>query len=281
MADNKRAASEDPQARKRTAHDNALEKAAAEFADDATEKDEEGGRRKRDFSYTQNRELSWLRFDSRVLDEAFDETVPLFERLKFCAIFGSNLDEWFMIRIGGLSELASLKNQPRDNKSSRTPAEQLDDVFAALPADVARQQEALALVEGEFVAHGLARVEPGAYTPEDRAALSKYFDEHLAPIISPMVVDPRHPFPNLRNGRLFVACTLNGPDESGVLGIIEVPASEPRVVALPSGARTFRYTLVEDVMRTFLDRSFGDYVPKKSAVLRVTRNADISPEDED
>ncbi len=152
MADNKRAASEDPQARKRTAHDNALEKAAAEFADDATEKDEEGGRRKRDFSYTQNRELSWLRFDSRVLDEAFDETVPLFERLKFCAIFGSNLDEWFMIRIGGLSDLASLKNQPRDNKSNRTPAEQLDDVFAALPADVARQQEALALVEGEFVA---------------------------------------------------------------------------------------------------------------------------------
>ena len=259
---------------------NALEKAAAEFADDATEKDETGARRKRDFSYTQNRELSWLRFDSRVLDEAFDETVPLFERLKFCAIFGSNLDEWFMIRIGGLSDLASLKNQPRDNKSNRTPAEQLDDIFAALPADVARHQEALALVEGELASHGLARVTPDAYTPEDRTALSKYFDARLAPIISPMVVDPRHPFPNLRNGRLFVACTLNGPDETGVLGIIEVPASESRVVELPSGARTFRYTLIEDVMRTFLDRSFGDYVPKKSAVLRVTRNADIDPDGE-
>lgn len=259
---------------------NALEKAAAEFADDATEKDETGARRKRDFSYTQNRELSWLRFDSRVLDEAFDETAPLFERLKFCAIFGSNLDEWFMIRIGGLSDLASLKNQPRDNKSNRTPAEQLDDIFAALPADVARHQEALALVEGELASHGLARVTPDAYTPEDRTALSKYFDARLAPIISPMVVDPRHPFPNLRNGRLFVACTLNGPDETGVLGIIEVPASESRVVALPSGARTFRYTLIEDVMRTFLDRSFGDYVPKKSAVLRVTRNADIDPDGE-
>ena len=265
MSDQEITSSKEVEPQKAKTRGNALEKAAAAFADDATEKDETGARRKRDFSYTQNRELSWLRFDSRVLDEAFDETVPLFERLKFCAIFGSNLDEWFMIRIGGLSDLASLKNQPRDNKSNRTPAEQLDDIFAALPADVARQQEALALVEGELAAHGLARVTPDAY---------------LAPIISPMVVDPRHPFPNLRNGRLFVACTLNGPDESGVLGIIEVPASEPRVVALPSGARTFRYTLVEDVMRTFLDRSFGDYVPKKSAVLRVTRNADIDPDGE-
>ncbi len=280
MADKGRAASEDAQAKLAVACDNALEKAAAEFADDATERDGTGARRKRDFSYTQNRELSWLRFDCRVLDEAFDETVPLFERLKFCAIFGSNLDEWFMIRIGGLSDLASLKNQPRDNKSNRTPAEQLDDVFAALPADVSRQQDALALVEGKLASHGLARVTPDAYTSEDRTALSKYFDAHLAPIVSPMVVDPRHPFPNLRNGRLFVACTLNGPDESGVLGIIEVPASEPRVVALPSGTRTFRYTLIEDVMRTFLDRNFGDYVPKKSAVLRVTRNADIDPDGE-
>lgn len=280
MSDQQTTTSEDAKPQKAAARKDALEKAAATFADDATERDETGTRRKRDFSYTQNRELSWLRFDSRVLDEAFDETVPLFERLKFCAIFGSNLDEWFMIRIGGLSDLASLKNQPRDNKSNRTPAEQLDDVFAALPAGVERQQEALALVEGEFSGHGLARVTPDAYTPEDRTALSKYFDVRLAPIISPMVVDPRHPFPNLRNGRLFVACTLNGPDESGVLGIIEVPASESRVVALPSGARTSRYTLIEDVMRTFLDRSFGDYVPKKSAVLRVTRNADIDPDGE-
>ncbi len=269
-----------PSTKKADARDTALKRAAAEFADDATEKDGTGARRKRDFSYTQNRELSWLRFDCRVLDEAFDESVPLFERLKFCAIFGSNLDEWFMIRIGGLSDLASLKNQPRDNKSNKTPAEQLDDVFAVLPADVSRQQEALALVEGKLAEHGLQRVSPDAYTPEDRSSLSKYFDAHLAPIISPMIVDPRHPFPNLRNGRLFVACTLNGPDEAGVLGIIEVPASEQRVVALPSSARTFRYTLIEDVMRTFLDRSFGDYAPKKSAVLRVTRNADIDPDGE-
>lgn len=234
----------------------------------------------RDFSYTQNREISWLRFDDRVLDEAFDESVPLFERLKFCSIFESNLNEWFMIRVGGLSDLASLKNQPRDNKSNNTPSEQLDDIFKVLPKLVDRHEQALSLVEGELERKGLVRISPDAYTEADRAALSRHFARRLAPIISPLIVDPRHPFPNLRNGRLFVACSLDGPAESGVLGVIEVPASESRVVALPSADKVFRYTLVEDVLRTFIDQCFGDYVPKRSAVLRVTRNADIDPDGE-
>ena len=85
-----------------------------------------------DFTYN-NRELSWLRFDNRVLDEAFDENVPLFERMKFVSIFESNLDEFFMIRIGGLSDLATLKHQPVDNKSNLTPSEQIDAVFKTLP----------------------------------------------------------------------------------------------------------------------------------------------------
>ena len=87
----------------------------------------------RDFSYTQNRELSWLRFDNRVLDEAFDETVPLFERLKFVSIFESNLDEFLMVRVGGLSDLAELKKQPVDNKSNMTASEQVDAVMAEMP----------------------------------------------------------------------------------------------------------------------------------------------------
>ena len=86
-------------------------------------------RKRHDLSYTQNRELSWLRFDGRVLDEAFDETVPLFERLKFVSIFESNLVEFFMVRIGGLSDLATLKRQPVDNKSNMTPAEQIECSF--------------------------------------------------------------------------------------------------------------------------------------------------------
>ena len=258
----------------------ALERAAAEFADVATETDESGHVRKRDYSYTQNRELSWLMFDNRVMDEAFDPEVPLFERLKFCEIFDSNLEEWFMIRVGGLSDLATLKNQPKDNKSHKTPAGQLDAIFEALPPLVERHAAGFAQVEAELRDKGLVRLGASELAEEDVAQLSKYFEAHLAPIISPMVVDPRHPFPNLRSGRLYVACALDGLPEPDALGIIEVPSSEQRVVALDSGARAFRYVLLEDVLRLFLDRCFGDYAPSRSCVLRVTRNADIDPDDE-
>ena len=219
-------------------------------------------------------------FDNRVMDEAFDPEVPLFERLKFCEIFDSNLEEWFMIRVGGLSDLATLKNQPKDNKSHKTPAGQLDAIFEALPPLVERHAAGFAQVEAELRDKGLVRLGASELAQEDVAQLSRYFEAHLAPIISPMVVDPRHPFPNLRSGRLYVACALDGLPEPDALGIIEVPASEQRVVALGSGARAFRYVLLEDVLRLFLDRCFGDYAPSRSCVLRVTRNADIDPDDE-
>ncbi len=234
----------------------------------------------RDFSYTQNREISWLRFDDRVLDEAFDENVPLFERLKFCEIFDSNLNEWFMIRVGGLSDLASLKNQPKDNKSDETPAEQLTTLFDALPPLVKRHEKAVALVEGELKGRGLARVTPEEFTDADRAAAKKFFDARILPIASPLVVDPRHPFPNLRSGRLYVACSLASAKETGLLGIIEVPTAEQRVVELPSTSKCYRYTLVEDVLCANLGSCFGDFTPSGPAVLRVTRNADIDPDGE-
>ena len=260
-----------------------MAKAAAEKSEKAekAEKAAKGDKpSERDFSYTQNREISWLRFDDRILDEAYDETVPSFERLKFCEIVESNLDEWFMIRVGGLSDLASLKNQPKDNKSNMTPGEQLDAIFEALPPLVERHERGLAEVEAALAEKGLVRVSPADYTEADRAAVERHFERRLAPIISPLIVDPRHPFPNLRNGRLFVACSLDGADESGLLGIIEVPRTEARVVALPASAKAYRYTLLEDVLETCLDQCFGDYAPKRSAVLRVTRNADIDPDGE-
>lgn len=185
-----------------------------------------------------------------------------------------------MIRVGGLSDLATLKNQPKDNKSHKTPAGQLDAIFEALPPLVERHAAGFAQVEAELRDKGLVRLGASELAQEDVAQLSRYFEAHLAPIISPMVVDPRHPFPNLRSGRLYVACALDGLPEPDALGIIEVPASEQRVVALGSGARAFRYVLLEDVLRLFLDRCFGDYAPSRSCVLRVTRNADIDPDDE-
>lgn len=238
------------------------------------------GKKKRDFSYTQNREVSWLHFDNRILDEALDETVPLYERLKFCEIFGSNLDEWFMVRVGGLSDLARLKHQPKDNKSNQTPSEQLNTVFDMLPPLLARQEEAWAKIMAGLSKKGLCYVEHNDLTDADLATMARFFEQYVQPIISPMIIDPRHPFPNLRNFRQFVACSLNGPDEKGVLGLVEVPPTLPRVVALPSTDKQFRFTLVEDIISARLDGCFGEYAPTSHAVIRVTRNADVDPDGE-
>ena len=115
----------------------------------------DGHNKQRDLSYTQNRELSWLRFDERVLSESLDDTVPLFERLKFIAIFESNMHEFLMVRMGGLSSLATLKRQPRDNKSGMTPSEQVAAVFSALPGLFSKAASSLDAIESLLRAKGI------------------------------------------------------------------------------------------------------------------------------
>ena len=235
----------------------------------------------RDFSYTQNRELSWLRFDNRVLDEAFDETVPLFERLKFVSIFESNLDEFLMVRVGGLSDLAELKKQPVDNKSNMTASEQVDAVMAEMPGLLTRWESIFKSIEGKLDTLGVHRARIDSLTPEERTFVTRYFQAYVSPVISPLVIDPRHPFPNLRNGALYLACGLDGvTDEESLLGLIEIPASMNRVVEIPSPAGTYSYILLEDVILACLDSCFGSYKPLDRALIRVTRNADIDPDGE-
>ena len=235
----------------------------------------------RDFSYTQNRELSWLRFDNRVLDEAFDETVPLFERLKFVSIFESNLDEFLMVRVGGLSDLAELKKQPVDNKSNMTASEQVDAVMAEMPGLLTRWESIFKSIEGKLDTLGVHRARIDSLTPEERTFVTRYFQAYVSPVISPLVIDPRHPFPNLRNGALYLACGLDGAtDEESLLGLIEIPASMNRVVEIPSPTGTYSYILLEDVILACLDSCFGSYKPLDRALIRVTRNADIDPDGE-
>lgn len=235
----------------------------------------------RDFSYTQNRELSWLRFDNRVLDEAFDETVPLFERLKFVSIFESNLDEFLMVRVGGLSDLAELKKQPVDNKSNMTASEQVDAVMAEMPGLLTRWESIFKSIEGKLDTLGVHRARIDSLSPEERTFVTRYFQAYVSPVISPLVIDPRHPFPNLRNGALYLACGLDGAtDEESLLGLIEIPASMNRVVEIPSPTGTYSYILLEDVILACLDSCFGSYRPLDRALIRVTRNADIDPDGE-
>ena len=242
----------------------------------------DGHNKQRDLSYTQNREISWLRFDERVLSESLDDTVPLFERLKFIAIFESNMHEFLMVRMGGLSSLATLKRQPRDNKSGMTPSEQVAAVFSALPGLFSKAASSLDAIESLLRAKGIERITPSELIGAERDAVRSYFDRNVLPIFSPLIIDPRHPFPNLRNGALYIVCTLAAAseDEQGLLGIIEVPSSLPRVVEITRNDGQLRYILLEDVILACLESCFGSYVPQDRAVIRVTRNADLDPDGE-
>ena len=241
----------------------------------------DGHNKQRDLSYTQNRELSWLRFDERVLSESLDDTVPLFERLKFIAIFESNMHEFLMVRMGGLSSLATLKRQPRDNKSGMTPSEQVEAVFSALPGLFSKAASSLDAIESLLRAKGIERITPSELIGAERDAVRSHFDRNVLPIFSPLIIDPRHPFPNLRNGALYLACGLDGvTDEESLLGLIEIPTSMNRVVEIPSPTGTYSYILLEDVILACLDSCFGSYKPLDRALIRVTRNADIDPDGE-
>ena len=234
----------------------------------------------RDLTYTQNRELSWLQFDNRVLEEAYDESVPLFERMKFVSIFESNLDEFFMIRVGGLSDLARLKHQPVDNRSNLTPSEQIDLIFQTLPPYLESAANCFHDLETRLAEYGVVRFEPATLEEQDRVFVEDFFRRYVQPIISPLVIDPRHPFPNLRNGALYLVCTLQSADEEGLLGLIEIPAALPRVVQVPSEGESYHYILLEDIIMTCLEGCFGPYMPAERAIIRVIRNADIDPDGE-
>ena len=232
-----------------------------------------------DFSYTQNRELSWLQFDERVLEEAADESVPLLERFKMASIFESNLDEFVMIRLGSLSELASREFQPVDNKSNQTPGEQLASVYEVLPDYIARHDKVVGELEEQLQEHGIVRVRWHDYSPEDRKAMEQFFLSEVLPVASPQIVNPRHPFPNLRNDTLYAVFNLASAKEAGLLGLVEVPSSLPRFIEIRHDVHTLRYTLLEDVILAFADRLFGEFHTSERAVIRVTRNADIDPDE--
>ena len=233
-----------------------------------------------DFSYTQNREISWLQFDNRVLDESLDPTVPLLERLKMASIFESNLDEFFMIRVGSLSELASLKVQPVDHKSNQTPLEQVEAIYAALPPLLKKHGESYEQIERQLADRGVVRVSWSEYTDADRVTVENYFDDVLLPIISPQIIDPRHPFPNLRNLTHYAVFNLFSATESEILGLIEIPPSLPGYLRLnATQEKGLRYTLLEDVVLYCAAEMFGEYHATERAVIRVTRNADIDPDE--
>ena len=159
--------------------------------------------------YTQNRELSWLRFNDRVLEEAMDATVPLLERLKFVAIFTSNLDEFFMIRVGSLYDLSLLNPQSIDKKSGMTPQEQLHAIYRAVRPLYAKRERCFYDIMSQLQVHGIHFLRFKDLRPDEAKYVKQYFKQSIAPILSPQIVDAHHPFPHLQNKVTHVVARLN------------------------------------------------------------------------
>lgn len=229
-----------------------------------------------DTSFTLNRELSWLKFNQRVLAEADDLTVPLFEQLKFVSIFTSNLDEFFMIRVGSLQDVALLKEKHTDNKSGMTPRQQLEAVFQAVAPLYRKRDQACSRTEHMLRRYDICRLSHDELEPQEKKFIQSYFKTYVLPVLSPQIIDIHHPFPHLENKALSVVMMLR--EKSGArFGILPVPKIIPRMIFLPE---SLRFILAEEVVAAYAEEVFEHCAVTEKAIISVTRNADINPDDE-
>ena len=230
------------------------------------------------YSCTQSRELSWLRFNRRVLEESGDNTVPLLERLKFISIFTSNLDEFFMVRVGSLFDLSLVSPNEIDNKTGLTPSGQLDQIYRVIPGLIEIKDHLYREVSGLLRQEGIWDLAPEELTAEEKKYVSQYYKVKILPVLSPQIVDSRHPFPHLVNKALYVAALLRSKKGNPSLGFIPVPQGLPAFLTMPGTPG--RFIRMENVIHQWAHTLFGSYRVEDSCVLCVTRNADISFDEE-
>ena len=225
-----------------------------------------------------NRELSWLDFNRRVLVLGKDKNVPLAEQLKFLAIYGSNLDEFFMVRVGSLQERASLmrakkERDKRENKTNMTAEEQL---AAIMPKTAHLQEDCDKYYEKaleNLAACGYKKVDFDALSKEEEHFWKKYFQSELFPILSPQIVDSRHPFPFLRNKEIYLGVLLK-EKEGQSLGMIPISSQMERLQLVRRDGHT-EFALTEELVLHYAALIFGKDAVQEKCLFRVTRNADI------
>ena len=233
--------------------------------------------RPENLDYTQNRELSWLRFNHRVLEEAQDATVPLMERMKFVAIFTSNLDEFFMIRVGSLYDMAAADNTKQDIRSGMTAAEQLSAIYRAVAPLYKERDKTYAEIKKQLHPYGVCGLGFKELEQQEKKYVKKYFKEQILPVLSPQIVDGNHPFPHLLNKEIYVVANLKQGGRT-MLGVVPVPQYISDVLFLPG--HDIRYIRMEKVILEYLELVFDKYQVSDKNYICVTRNADIAPNDE-
>ena len=228
-------------------------------------------------NYTQNRELSWLKFNQRVLEEAKDSSVPLLERMKFVSIFTSNLDEFFMIRVGSLYDMSLTDNSTIDSRSGMNPKEQLDAIFAAVAPLYKERDKTYSEIKKLLNPYGVCGLSIKELEQQEKKYVKKYFKDQILPILSPQIVDANHPFPHLPNKELYVIAILK-QNGTSMIGIVPVPQFVSDILYLPG--HDIRYIRMEKVIMEYLDVVFDKYEVSNKNYICVTRNADVSPDDE-
>lgn len=229
------------------------------------------------YSYTQNREISWLNFNSRVLEEADDKSVPLLERLKFVSIFSSNLDEFFMVRVGSLFDIMHISPNETDNKSGMTSGEQIKKIYGAVPKLIEKKRQIYGDIIKELNKIGISDVLYDDLNASEIKFVNKYYKNNILPIISPLIIGSHHPIPHLKNKNLYVVSLLKNKRNKSSLGIIPIPQTLPGYIFLPSGDRFIR---IENIIIQWAATLFGEYKTIENTIISITRNADISFDDE-
>lgn len=221
-----------------------------------------------------NRELSWLKFNERVLEEAENPENPLCERLTFASIYQSNLDEFYMVRVGSLVDQMLLAKDIRENKTNMTPEEQLDAILARTKKLNRKRDVVYEEIMENLEQYGVHMLNFHKIEKEDRNYLERYFEAEVAPVISPSIVGKRQPFPFLRNKEIYAVVVLETKKGKEKLGII--PCSSAGIQRLiPVPGKTGTYMLSEELILHFVSKIFKGYHIKAKSLLRITRNADI------
>lgn len=221
----------------------------------------------------ENRELSWLKFNERVLDEASDRDVPLCERLSFASIFQSNLDEFFMVRVGSLHDQMLFSETKRESKTNMTAEEQLSHIFKAARDLTRKKDHTYRHLMDELKEYGVELLNFCDIEYDDAVYLENYFKEQIMPILSPQVVGKKQPFPFIKNKEIY-AVALLGSKSNEKVGL--VPCSNgilKRLIAIPSERN--KYMLVEELILHFMPTIFEKYQIKSKSLIRIIRNADI------
>lgn len=224
-----------------------------------------------------NRDLSWLKFNERVLEEAEDHSNPLFERLNFMAIYHSNLSEFLMVRVGSLHDRLLLKKDEIDPRSGMTTLEQLRAINRKIRELTPRKNRALIEILRELENYHIFYKAGVHLTKYEERFLERYFERNVLPLLSPHILDKHHPFPFLQNNTVYIAVLLKSKDGKTQLGIIPASGYFERLLLLPS--KYIKFTLIEDLIYRFASRVFPRHRVEARSIFSITRNADIDADE--